>query len=184
MENTTEKSATKGCKLIFEILVGIATIVSCCVGIIMLYLVFAPPHPPTNTDSQSFIEPTPNNQTTLPTESPTDKQPFGSAPVIDSIGLPASIVCDKRKYDVPIKFHDEDGDAHRIQWELLYSKKQTTLYTDAKEFGIDSQLQKQGAVYNDFIAWYTPGDQVKIRVYITDRTNLSGFMDFEFVCSN
>ena len=115
---------------------------------------------------------------------PTATQLLVSAPVIDSIELPKSIVCDGRRYDIPVRFHDLDGDAHRIQWELLYSKKQTPLYADAIEFYVDSQTQKKGAIYNDFIEWYIQGDEVKIRVYIEDRTELNGFMDIEFKCSN
>jgi len=115
---------------------------------------------------------------------PTMTQITASPPIIDSIGLPKTIVCDKRRYDIPIKFHDPDGDAHRIYWQLLYSKKETTLYTDAKEFYIDSEKQKNGATYNDFIEWYVPGDEVTIRVFIEDRTELTGQLDFEFKCSN
>jgi hypothetical protein len=115
---------------------------------------------------------------------PTATSVVASAPIIDSIDVPDSIVCDKRNYDVIILFRDLDGDAHRIEWELLYSKKQTTLYTDAKEFAIDSQTQKRGAVFFDFVSWYVPGDEVKIRVHITDRNGLRGSKDFEFICSN
>lgn len=121
-----------------------------------------------------------------PTENlvPTSTIVVSSAPIIDSIDFPQLIVCDGRKYDVPIRFHDLDGDANRIQWELLYSKKQTPLYADAISFYIDSQAQIQGATYNDFIEWHIPGDEVKIRVYIEDRTGLNGSKDFEFKCSN
>jgi len=107
-----------------------------------------------------------------------------SAPVIESINFPQTIVCDGRRYDVPIRFHDRDGDAHRVQWELLYTKKQTPLYSDAVEFFIDSIEQINGAAFHDFIEWHVAGDEVKIRVYIEDRARQSGFMDFEFKCSN
>jgi hypothetical protein len=106
-----------------------------------------------------------------------------SAPVIDSIEFPQSINCNGQRYDVPIRFHDLDGDAHRVQWELLYSKKQTPLFSDAVEFFIDSQEQIDGATFHDFLEWYIPGDEVKIRVYIEDRAKQTGFMDFEFKCS-
>lgn len=130
--------------------------------------------------------------TSAPTETPTSlmslivtsTRSVSSAPVIDLIDLPSSIVCDGRRYDVPIHFRDLDGDAHRIYWQLIYSKMETTLYTDAKEFFKDSQSQMAGTVYEDFIQWFIPGDEVIIRVYIEDRTRQAGYMDFEFKCSN
>lgn len=133
--------------------------------------------------------------TSAPTETPTSLVPLppltvtsnpvvSSAPVIELIDLPSSIVCDGRRYDVPIHFHDPDGDAHRIYWQLIYSKMETTLYTDAKEFFKDSQSQMAGTIYEDFIQWFIPGDEVIIRVYIEDRNQQSGYMDFEFECSN
>jgi hypothetical protein len=116
-----------------------------------------------------------------PTETPTVV--ILHAPVIDTIDFPDSIVCDGRRYDVPIRFHDADGDAHRIQWELRFTKKNTPLYTTAKEFVIDSQTQISGTTFYDFIQWHVPGDEVVIRVHIEDRAEQSGFLDFEFKCS-
>ena len=118
------------------------------------------------------------------TPSPTQTIMASSAPIINSIKFPKTIVCDGTRYDVPIQFHDPDGDAHRVQWELLYTKKQTPLFSDAVEFFIDAQEQINGATFHDFLEWYIPGDEVKIRVYIEDRAQQTGFMDFEFKCSN
>ena len=140
-------------------------------------------------------EVTSTSASSAPTETPTSLVPLvppiqtstratSSAPVIDLIDLPSIIVCDGRRYDVPIHFHDPDGDAHRIYWQLIYSKMETTLFTDAKEFFKDSQSQMAGTVYEDFIQWYIPGDEVIIRVYIEDRTGEAGYKDFEFACSN
>ena len=140
---------------------------------------------PVQTIDDIRLIPVPQLQVTeTPTPIPTFTSIVASAPIIDSIDIPDSIVCDRRKYDVLILFHDLDGDAHRIEWELLYSKKQTVLYTEAKEFAIDSESQKQGAIFFDFIQWYIPGDEVKIRVHIKDRSGLSGSKDFEFKCLN
>jgi hypothetical protein len=104
--------------------------------------------------------------------------------VIDSIDLPSIIVCDGRRYDVPIYFHDSDGDARQIFWELIYSKKNTNLQSTLRNLGIDSSTQINGAVFNDWIAWNTPGDEVQIRVYIYDQGGLTGSKDFGFKCSN
>jgi hypothetical protein len=110
--------------------------------------------------------------------------PVKSPPVVDSIDLPQVIVCDGRRYDVSIYFHDPDGDARQIYWELIYSKKSSPLYSTLRELGINSQTQINGAVYNDWIEWLTPGDEVQIRVYIYDSSGLSGWKDFNFKCSN
>jgi hypothetical protein len=118
------------------------------------------------------------------TPNPTATLITSSAPIVDSIEFPKSIVCDGTRYDVPIRFHDPDGDAHRVQWELLYTKKQTPLFSDAVEFFIDAEEQIIGATFHDFLEWYIPGDEVRIRVYIEDRLKQTGFMDFEFKCSN
>lgn len=110
--------------------------------------------------------------------------PIKSPPVVDSIDLPQVIVCDGRSYDVPIHFHDPDGDARQIYWELIYSQKGATLYSTLRELGINSQAQINGAVFPDYIIWRTPGDEVQIRVYIYDSSGLSGWKDFNFKCSN
>jgi hypothetical protein len=128
---------------------------------------------------------TPVPPTLTPTQEPssTATKRVGSAPIIDSIDIPKTIICDGRRYSIPVRFRDPDGDAQRLQWELLYTKKNTTLYTTAKEFIIDKQTQISGATYVDFIQWYIPGDEVKIRVHIQDREGLIGSADFEFKCS-
>lgn len=105
-------------------------------------------------------------------------------PVVDSIDIPDVIVCDGRRYDVPIHFHDADGDAYQIYWELVNSKKNTPLYSTLREFSINSQTQIIGAVYMDWIEWNTAGDVVRIRVNIYDHSGLKGSKDFSFRCSN
>jgi serine/threonine protein kinase len=110
--------------------------------------------------------------------------PAKSPPVVDSIGVPEMIVCDGRRYDVPVHFYDPDGDAYQIYWELINSKLNTPLYSTLREFSIDAQTQRNGAVFMDWLEWNTAGDAVRIRVYIYDRTGLKGWMDFFFRCSN
>ena len=116
-----------------------------------------------------------------PTEPPV---PVKYPPVVDSIDIPQVIVCDNRRYDVPIYFHDPDGDAYQIYWELVYSKKGATLYSTLREFSFDSQTQMAGAVFMDWIQWRLAGDVVTIRVNIYDRSGQKGWMDFSFRCSN
>jgi hypothetical protein len=110
--------------------------------------------------------------------------PIKSPPVVDSIDIPQVIVCDGRRYDVPIHFHDADGDAYQIYWELINSKKNSTLYASLREFSIDSQTQINGAVFMDWIEWKIAGDVVRIRVNIYDRSGQKGWLDFNFKCSN
>jgi hypothetical protein len=123
----------------------------------------------------TFLPPTNTNIPFAPTAAP---------PIIGLIDLPQTIICDGRRYDFPIYFQDSDGDAHLIIWQLIYSKKNTTLSSTPREFVIDSQTQKDGAIFNDWIEWSTPGDEVQIRVYITDGGGLTAWKDFEFRCSN
>ena len=139
-----------------------------------------PPTPvPTYTPLPTYTPPP--TFTPQPTFTPL---PVKSPPVVDSIDIPQAIVCDGRSYDVPIRFHDPDGDARQIYWELIYSKKGATLYATLRELGIDSQAQINGAVFPDYIIWRTPGDEVQIRVYIYDSSGLSGWKDFNFRCLN
>lgn len=102
--------------------------------------------------------------TPLPTYTPLPTltlPPPKSPPVVDSIDITNVIVYDGRRYDVPIHFHDADGDAYQIYWELVNSKKNTPLYSTLREFLIDSQTQINGAVFMDWIEWNTAGDVVK-----------------------
>lgn len=124
--------------------------------------------------------------TTVPTVTETQKPsvtPLPQSPVIDAIELPSSIICDGRRYVFPIKFHDVNGDADFIEWELIYSKKKTPLTSMPRKFEISSSSQINGAIFEDWLEWYISGDEVVIRVTITDKTGLSGTKDFEFVCS-
>ena len=126
----------------------------------------------------------PPTSTPMPTNTPIPPTPMASPPVIGLIDLPPTIICDGRRYNFPIYFQDSNGDAHIIMWQLIYSKMNTTLSSTAREFAIDSQIQRDGAVFNDWIEWYTAGDEVQIRVYITDSGGLTAWKDFKFSCSN
>jgi len=105
-------------------------------------------------------------------------------PVIESIDFPQTILCDGSRYYFPIFFHDADGDAYQVDWELIYSSMNTNLDSDPRDFDVDSQAQQNGTVFEDWIEWYVPGDEVQIRVYISDREGLSDSSDFSFRCSN
>jgi serine/threonine protein kinase len=142
---------------------------------------------PTQMDAPTYTPlPTYTPQSTFTPLPPPTKipKPANTSPVIESIELPQNIVCDGSRYNFPIYFHDSDGDANQIAWELIYSKKNTSLDSSPRDFSIDSYAQMNGAVFDDWIEWYTPGDDVQIRVYISDRSGLTGWKDFEFTCSN
>jgi serine/threonine protein kinase len=139
-----------------------------------------PTNPPPTYAPLPTLVPLPS-YTPYPTQTPA---PAKSPPVVDSIGIPATIVCDGRRYDVPIYFHDPDGDAYQIYWELVNSRLNSPLYSTLREFSMDAQTQMTGAVFMDWIEWNTAGDDVRIRVYLYDRTGLKGWMDFSFRCSN
>lgn len=149
---------------------------------------FTPTPSPTVTPTAITAEtPTPYpTSTNVPTNT---KEPFPTStkgptsPVIDLIDFAPKIICDGRRYDVPIHFHDADGDAQDIFWELVYSKKGTTLYSTRRNLEISGSAQIKGAIFNDWIEWNKAKDEVKIRVIITDSTGLSGWKEFEFSCS-
>lgn len=137
------------------------------------------PYPTSTSIPTNTKEPIPTN-----TEEPIPTNTQGpTSPVIDLIDLAPAIICDGRRYNVPIHFHDADGDAQDIFWELVYSKKSTILYSTRRNLEIGSSAQIKGAIFNDWIEWNKARDEVKIRVIITDSTGLSGWKEFEFSCS-
>ena len=139
----------------------------------------------THTETPTVFFSTTPTKTPINTETPQPSNtPAPAEPVIDSINLPSIIICDGRRYDVPIHFHDADGDAKDIFWELVYSKKDTPLHSTRRDMKINSSLQINGAVFQDWIEWHIAGDEAQIRVIITDKTGLSGWKDFKFSCSN
>ncbi len=116
----------------------------------------------------------------LPTATP---MPAKSPPVIESIDMTPTIVCDGRKYSIRIHFHDPDGDAIRMYWELISSKQNAMTVFPVKDISIDPLVQISGADIKDTFEWVAPGDEVQMRVVIRDQSGLSGSLDFGFVCS-
>ena len=131
---------------------------------------------PDDSTSNSII----SNPTSNPSSSLSD---LSTIPVIDSIDFPQVIVCDGRRYDALIYFHDSDGNASRILYALVYSKKQTRFTSEPINLSFSSQNQITGAVLSDYVEWHTTGDEVTIKVIIEDTAGQSSSKEYKFKCS-
>jgi hypothetical protein len=136
--------------------------------------------------SAVFFTSTPNTQQPPEVTSPPEPTSTTSstAPVIEKIEFPHTIVCDGRRYDALIYFHDTDGNAYRISYELVYSKKGAHFTSEPVQLAFSSQDQAQETVLSDYVEWHTAGDEVIIKVIIEDTTGQSNAKEYEFRCSS
>jgi hypothetical protein len=116
-----------------------------------------------------------------PTLSPTIEEPVGHAPVIESVDLWDDLSSGRLDIVQDISFHDEDGDAYYIDFELVSNLP--NVHTVDGPISASSQQQKSGTIHTG--RWGCGGGQYEVTLQATildGAGNQSNAVEYTMFC--